>query len=344
MVRNGKLLPVYFAVAWAGTFLMVLVMRGTALAESRAFELGYSPAIPERHTEHEEIGGKDQQLGPKGEWDRFRYWGEDGFFDTAFTNHMGSAPQDSAGGRFGAEFNIGLLTPKVEFARFGNSAAGDAMQSITSVGRVSVDVKAPQWPVLTLAYGREFRENRVRLTGPTTEDVSSDTISGTLWYGRPTWDAYATSSYSSKQDRRNVNSEAVVYGHILGGSYRPIESLSIHPSFEFTQTFDSQSDYRYETLSANLGIYYSLAPESLTLSLHGSFTADRDLGRYGGYVDTQTLATHIAVAKQLGSAFGLPDDNAKLSFTLNHYQYTDRVYGDANLEDYSALVLLDITF
>lgn len=264
-----------------------------------------------------------------------------GSFDRGFTYHMGSTSQDYAGAKFGAAYSMGILKPKVEFARFHNNVAGDPTASITSAGKVSVDARVPHWPVLTLAYGREFRENRAGPTGPTTAGVSTDAVSGTLWYGRSTWDAYVTSSYSSQQDRWNKDSRAIIYDYILGGSYRPIDSLSIHPSFECSQTLDSQSDYRYEMLSANLGIYYSIRPESLILSLYSSFTAHQDSKEY---VDTQSLSTYIGLAQHVGDVFGVPDDSAKLSFTLNYNRYADRVYEDTDWEEYSALVLLEMNF
>ena len=287
--------------------------------------------------------GNRIRLGLKGEWDRLKYRAEYGFFDQGFTNlrERNSTPQDYAWGKFGTEFSMGILTPKVELARFHNSVAEDPTQSMTSAGKVSVDVKVPRWPVLTLAYGRALKENRARSTGRTMEDVASDTISGTLWYGRSNWDAYVTSTYSSKQDRRNKDSGAAVYDYILGGSYRLIESLSIHPSFEFIQTTDAQSDYRYETLSANLGIDVSLTPEWPTLSFYGSLTASHDSA---GYVDTQSLATSIGLAKHLGDIFGVPDDSAKLSLTLKYNRYADRIYEDANTEGYSAVALLEMNF
>lgn len=304
------------------------------------FDLAHTYTSREEQTEPFRNGGIASRIGFKGESGGLRYWAGYGYFGREFRDQGGLSPQDQAGGNLGAELDLGIVNPKIELARSYNNIADDSDRSrtITSAGKLSLDVKVPQWPVLTLTYGRELKETSARPEGRVTEVTSTDTLSGTLWYGRSTWDAYVTSSYSLGHERLNADSEKVAYYYMLGGSYRPIEGLSIDPSIEFTQTIGHQNDYRYETLSANLGIYYSIA-DSLSVTVYGSFIADQDSD---GYVDTQNFAGSFGLIRNLGHVFGLPENQAVFSFKLNYNQYIDHIYPNSDSEAYSALLLFEV--
>lgn len=306
------------------------------------FDLARSYVSREDQTEPFRNEGMASRIGFKGESGGLRYWARYGHVDKDFTWPGDSRPRDQEGGNLGAALDLGIVNPKIELARsYDNVADGsDKSRTITSAGRLSLDVKVPQWPVLTLSYGRELKETSARPEDRIREATSTDTLSGTLWYGRSTWDAYVTLSYSLGQDRLNADSERVGYYYMVGGSYRPIEGLSIDPTITFSQTIESQSNYRYESLSANLGIYYSIT-DSLNISGYASFIADQDSD---GYVGTQHFMASIGLSKNVGDIFGLPENRTVFSFKLNYNQYTDRIYSNSDSEAYSALVLFEGTF
>ncbi len=302
-------------------------------------DFGYSYIAREGQPEPEGEG-MGARLGLKGEWDHVKYWAEYSFFGNEFTNSWDATPQDYLGGTFGAELDLGILTSRVEIAQFHNDVAGDPTESrtITSEGKVSLDLSVPQWPIVSLTYAHNQEKETSRQTGTVEGKFSTDTLSGTLSYARSTWDAYVTSSYSSTQDQLDPDYVTDVVDYMLGGSYRPIDGLSIIPFVEFTQSFDRWSEVRWDTLYASVGLDYSIE-KSMTFSLSGSFMAEQ---ASDGYYDTRQFDTSIGVVKNLGNAFGLPHDKATLSFMLNYSRGLDLVYQDANWEAYSVLVFFEI--
>lgn len=304
-------------------------------------EFGHSHVAREGIPEPFSNEGMAARLGLRGEWGRTRYWAEYGFFDKEFTNLRDATPQDQAGAKLGAEFDWGILKPRMEFSRFHNNVAGNPTlsQTTTSKGLVSLDLGVAEWPSLKLAYGGEYKETASRPNGTMTEEVISHRLSGTLSYQRPSWEAYLTSSYSLKQDELNADSDTVVYDYVLGGVYRPMDVLKITPNVKFAQEFNGPTDVRTDKLSANLGFYYTISEGSFALSLNGSYIDDRSSDRS---VDSQTLKGSLSLEKHLGDVFGLPHEKASLSLKTNYSRTVDRANQDADADSYSVLFLLEV--
>ena len=216
-------------------------------------ELGYSyfPGEPE-------LGGKKgaaaARLGLKGKWDRVKYWGEYGFYGKEFTNIRNPTLKDRAGGKIGAKLKLGVLGSKAELTRFHNNVQRDPTESrtIKSQGKVSFDLKVPQWPTFTLTYNRKGKETS-RPNDTVRKKSSTNTVSGTLRYSRSTWE--------------------------------------IKPSLALTRYYIYPSyDYRKERFNASLVSDYSIKERSMTLSLTGIFTAnkttdgDYDTQRFDGSI------------------------------------------------------------
>ena len=216
-------------------------------------ELGYSyfPGEPE-------LGGKKgaaaARLGLKGKWDRVKYWGEYGFYGKEFTNIRNPTLKDRAGGKIGAKLKLGVLGSKAELTRFHNNVQRDPTESrtIKSQGKVSFDLKVPQWPTFTLTYNRKGKETS-RPNDTVRKKSSTNTVSGTLRYSRSTWE--------------------------------------IKPSLALTRYYIYPSyDYRKERFNASLVSDYSIKERSMTLSLTGRFTAnkttdgDYDTQRFDGSI------------------------------------------------------------
>ena len=301
-------------------------------------ELGYS-YIPGES----ELGGKKgaaaARLGLKGEWDRVNYWGEYGFSGKEFTN-LRDPTQDRAGGKIGAKLKLGVLSSKAELTRFHNNVQRDPTESqtIDSKGKVSFDLKVPQWPTLTLTYNRREKETS-RPNDTVRQEFSANTVGGTLRYSRSTWGAYVTSTHSY-QHKWPAGSDTIEYDYALGGSYRPIHALQIKPFLKLTRFIYSSHDYRKERLYASLVSDYSIIERSMTLSLTGRFTADETTD---GDYDTQRFDGSIGLVKNVSNVFGLPDDQAILSVKLNYSRDIDLVYQGADLEKYSILFLFEIS-
>ena len=205
-----------------------------------------------------ELGGKKgaaaARLGLKGKWDRVKYWGEYGFYGKEFTNIRNPTLKDRAGGKIGAKLKLGVLGSKAELTRFHNNVQRDPTESrtIKSQGKVSFDLKVPQWPTFTLTYNRKGKETS-RPNDTVRKKSSTNTASGTLRYSRSTWE--------------------------------------IKPSLALTRYYIYPSyDYRKERFNASLVSDYSIKERSMTLSLTGRFTAnkttdgDYDTQRFDGSI------------------------------------------------------------
>jgi hypothetical protein len=306
------------------------------------FELAYSSSNDQKGQESDGMEGLAGRIRLKGNQDRLNYWGEYRYFGKEFTNGWNANPEDKEQANVGAEFNWGLFKPKMEFTRLSNNVENDPTksQTISNDGKVSIALSVPQWPVLTLTYGREQKETADTARGTLKNDKSTEMVSANLWYGGSTWETYLTSSYSSIRDQVGSGSDTVVNYSFLGGSFGGFDGLSINPSLEFMQTRDNPSNYLTEMLTASLGLYYTDLERALNISLYGF---SNTLSDSDGYVDTRDIGVSLGVEKDLKEIFHLPHSNQKIILKLDHYSYRDLIYSTSSSSVSSALLLFKIT-
>lgn len=260
--------------------------------------------------------------------------------DKRYVTTWDSTSQDHTGDGFAKRFNLGVLAAEVERTRLENNVeeGPSDLQIVGSEGKVSLELSVRSWQMLTVTYARREEKETSRVARSILRKFSTDTVSATLWYGGSEWESYVTSSYSLKKNKLFSRSDKVMYGYMLGGSYQPIDALSINPLVEFAREFDRSSDARSKTLYAYLGIEYAILKDLMTFSIAGSYTANKTSDGY----NSQQFDGSIGLITNIGSAIGLPNDKATFSFKLNHSRNTDLNYQDADWQEHSMLFLFEI--
>jgi hypothetical protein len=273
-----------------------------------------------------------------------RYRAEYGFFQDGFDERSSAAPSSlRSGGRFESAWSLGFLQPKLELSRFWEQdrepgADGEAR----SKARLAVDVPLPHLPLLTLSVGRESRavtSAASRAVERETKDVLTDVASATLWYGRPRWEAYVTSSYFQVEQDLDNASEAVLHDHIVSWTYRTTDALSLVPLLEYTTTTYPRLDYAATSALASLGVYHASFGGSLNTYLYASYRADRDSL---GYVDTRSADLAVGLKQDISRFLGLAHGRQILGLQFSVGRYDDLVYRDASTFTYGALLHLRI--
>ncbi len=309
------------------------------------FELSYSyPTAPSPNTA-EGSDGFATQIGLKGNHDRINYWGTYQNLGKEFTKNWDANPEDRNGQeetKVGAEFDWGFLKPLVQLKRLSYNVENnsDESQSLSNEGKVSLGLSVPQWPILTLTYGRKQEETRNRSKGTLENESTTEELKASLWYQGSTWETLMLSSYSLTRDQMDRDSNSVVSYNYLGTSFWPIDGFSINPSLEFMQIKYNPSQYLTETTTANLGFKYSFFEELLKFSFHGYGSKTRDSD---GYVDTQDLGVSFAVENDVEGILNLPHSNQKIILKMDHYSYRDLIYSTANSSVSSVLLLFKIS-
>ncbi len=307
------------------------------------FELNHSNLVSEQKIDPGsqatmDIAGK---VAVEGTQEKLKYWVSYEYFGAEFSDRVRSTPRDRSGGKIGAELTLGPFTPRVELAQHSDNVSSDPNESQTSLsrGKLSIIAHAENWPLLTLTYGRDLKARVEKPGGPLDEEKTTDSFSGSLWYGRSNWDTYATSSYFVTEDEIQKETGSKTFYHALGGSYRPVDGLSLSPSLEFTQTYAGEAEYRTESLSANLGVDYYTSDGSLTGFAYGSFVTNQDSE---GYVGDQSVSVALGLEKDLAGLIAIPHAKQSLLLRFDHYRYIDLVYSTSGLATYSALLLFKI--
>ena len=148
------------------------------------------------------------------------------------------------------------------------------------------------------------------------------------------------SSYSLTENQMDGGSNTAVHYNYVGGSFWPIDGLSFDPSLEFMQTQDNRSHYLTETLTANLGLNYSIWDRSLKIFLNGYHSNSHDSD---GYLDAQDIGVSLGIERDLKEILGLPHSDQKIILKMNHYSYRDFIYSTSSSSESSALLLFKLT-
>lgn len=156
------------------------------------FELDLSHANRPGILDYSRSAGMAARVGLKGEWGRTHYWAEYGYSNKDFTDLGGATPRDQAGVKVGAEWNLDVFKPRLEFTHFHNNVAADPSlaQTTTTKGLVAFDFGGVGWPRFTFAYGGELKETASKPNGKATEGFLTHTFTGTLSYQQEAWETY----------------------------------------------------------------------------------------------------------------------------------------------------------
>jgi hypothetical protein len=273
----------------------------------------------------------------------FRYRAEYGLFQDAPEDGSMGRTSVRKGGRFESSWRLGFFEPKLELSYFQKQRLDPGADEKTlSKARFSFNVQLPDLPLLTLSGGRETRKvapAKSRLKHANGEEVVTDVASATLWYGRESWEVYATSSFFHVEQNLDDTSDSVLHDHIFSLTYRPTAALSITPLVEYTKTRYPRSNYGTTSMVGSLGVYHASFGGSLNSYLYASYLADRDSL---GYVDTRSIDLSVGLEQDVSRFFGLAHGKQTLGLEFNVGRYEDLVYREASTTTYGGFLRLRI--
>lgn len=196
------------------------------------------------------------------------------------------------------------------------------------------------WPIFGLTYatgdsGRGWlaSEGRAR----TVERQAYDSVAGSAYYAGPGWDISGTSTYGYSRDPSRPDRELTMLYHDLSLTLRPVESITMTPSFSTGRERYEWSATSYQTGSMSLLLSYTPTASWWSLWTLGAYTTSQTSDRS---VDGRTMSVSGGLACGLGRILG---GRASLSAQAGYDHYVDSVYPDASARAAFGLVLLKVT-
>ena len=173
---------------------------------------------------------------------------------------------------------------------------------------------------------------------PDTHDVRvTKTATASLNLSRLQWGGNFTSSYALVDPGIPVDQETAVLTNSLIGSYHPLSSLSLGPSFTLRQEWDRNTGVRTESPMTGFAFAYSPILEPYKLSGGTSFS--RSLSADGSK-DLTTVATTATLEWRLGALLGKDDI---VSFNLNYNHQLDELSSPRSRTNFFGMLQLKVT-
>jgi len=244
---------------------------------------------------------------------------------TSFTT-----PNDQVGGNLVWEWNLPLVTPKIELSRFTSNVEGDLSRARTVANQQKFSLlwAAPDWPSLSLSYGRQQTDIFIRPDGPLSDAISTESVSASLSFlhgaGKGEWSSY----YKTSQNEFGENGTEEEIGSKMSGTLNLLEPVDLTPKWGFTRRVNSRGTMANDRFFANLGSSVRVSPTS-TLKPGMAFT--RDLNRFDA-LRTDTLSA------KLGYTYLAVDDSLHVSI-LGQYILNQQSNTGANPQIYDVSLL-----
>jgi hypothetical protein len=270
------------------------------------------------------------QIVLKGTTAQMKYQAEYGYAGQETGKTPFSTPNDQVGGKLLWEWNLPLVTPKIEFSRFTNNVDGDPTrsQSIANQQKISLNWTIPNWPSLTLNYRRTQTDIFIRPEGPLSDAITTESVSANLSFlhgaGKGDWSSY----YKTTQSEFGENGREEEIGSNMSGTLNLLEPVDLTPMWGFTRRVNSRGTMAYDRFFANLGSRFRISP---TLTLNPGVEFTRDLNRFDA-LRTDTLSA------KLGYAYLAAGDSLRVSI-LGQYILNPTSNTSANPQIYDVSLL-----
>ncbi len=270
------------------------------------------------------------QIVLKGTTAQMKYQAEYGYAGQETGKTPFSTPNDQVGGKLLWEWNLPLVTPKIEFSRFTNNVDGDPTrsQSIANQQKISLNWTIPNWPSLTLNYRRTQTDIFIRPEGPLSDAITTESVSANLSFlhgaGKGDWSSY----YKTTQSEFGENGREEEIGSNMSGTLNLLEPVDLTPMWGFTRRVNSRGTMANDRFFANLGSRFRISP---TLTLNPGVEFTRDLNRFDA-LRTDTLSA------KLGYAYLAADDSLRVSI-LGQYILNQTFNTSANPQIYDVSLL-----
>ena len=191
----------------------------------------------------------------KGSMKKMKYRAEYGYSGQNMGNASSLAPNDHVGGKFLWEWQLPLVTPKVELSRFTSNVDHDPTrhQTISTRQFYSLDWTIPDWPSLTLSYSREQKSIFSRSAGARSDATFMKRVMGKIGFELPRGKGVWTSRYTTFQNDIHNQGTLQEFHSRLKGIFSLVTPVEITPIIGFTQHTNSKQGFSQERLFANLG-------------------------------------------------------------------------------------------
>jgi hypothetical protein len=239
------------------------------------------------------------------------------------------------GGKLVWEWNLPLVTPKVEFSRFTSNVEGDLTRARTVANqqKFSLNWTIPNLPTLALSYGRKQTDIFSRPEGPLSDAITTESLTANLAFQHPmgTGNWYSYYKTSTSEYWKNGTEEEI--GSTMSGTWQLLEPVDLTPKGGVIRRGNSGGTLSHDRYFANIGSTFRVTP---TFTLKPGFEFARNVNRFGA-LRTDTLSA------KLGYSYLASDDSLRVSI-LSQYILKQQSNSRANpqIYDVSLLVKKDI--
>jgi hypothetical protein len=271
------------------------------------------------------------QIVLKGATDHMKYQAEYGYAGQESGQTPFATPNDQVGGKLVWEWNLPLVTPKIEFSRFTSNVDGDLTRARTVANqqKYSLNWTIPNWPTLALSYGRKQTDIFTRPEGPLSDAITTESVMANLSFQQAVWKGHWSSYYQTSRSDFWENGTVEEIGSTMSGTLNLLEPVDLAPRWGFTRRGNSRGNLSNDRFYANLGSTFRITP---TLTFNPGFEFTRDLNRFDA-LWTDTLSA------KLGYAYLALDDSLRVSI-LGQYILNQHSNTGANPQVYDVSLLV----
>jgi hypothetical protein len=202
--------------------------------------------------------------------------------------------------------------------------------------RLALDLAAPHWPTLSLAYSQADTNSGMIPMGLTPQRQQVDTIETGLTYHLSGITLRAASRYAVAEELLRAPGTTMRLTHVVSSSYSPIAPLTLTSSLTFTDERERGSGQHTETPAAEMTVAYHLPADYSVRLLSGYSRTQDSLGS----VDFSTFNAKSQVSWH-AERFGL--SSAMLSLETAYSATADLSRATRSPDNVSAIFQVTLT-
>lgn len=287
-------------------------------------------------------------------------------------------PNNHAGGKLLWEWKLPFVTPKVELSRFTNNVDRNPThhQTVSTRQQYSLDWTIPNFPSVTLGYGRENKNIISPSEGSRAATTLQETVITKVAFKRPRgkgeWASQFSSSHNDVQNQGtieelrsnlkgtlNLNTLFTISPRIgftrknnakqnfaqirrfanLETIVRLSTEQTIQPGFEWNRINNRGQDPISNRLLSKLQYSYKPSNEGYQISIMGQYIFNQTSQQIH---NTQTYDMSVFIKKDLHEILDLPHQQQTVSLKLTHNQQVNSLSTQIQPSHSTATVLLSM--
>jgi hypothetical protein len=231
------------------------------------------------------------------------------------------------------EWMSGWTTLRRAIGQQWNNVAEDSTRSRLeqTYERAGLAWKGPSWPELSLTYAHNSLNSALEPIGIAPQRSHNHTLETALAYNSMGWNARLASSYILGSDLLRGGAETAVRMQILTAAFRPLNTLTISPTFGYRKEVQDWSGVRINSPSASVALQYKQS-QQLLISALGKYAGTRSSD---GLIDTEQVGGKGILAWDLQRSRAW---TTLISLEAGYSRITNHVTPSADTEDISGLI------